>query len=1131
MPPIRRNSHPLQRSGVSQTQRLLKALTPDFVRVDERSTADLLLFAKEYGRYLTYYNRADQPSGTWQPFMQWDVSAILATLANTNGIAYRKVVEEAILAKVRNQTPQLSDDLVKQHFFQLFAFLFTLTQRLDDQYRQLPTDLVFREYLGGVITGSLQEPFKKLKAYYDWCQHDTLLLPGLALATSLELLNPEAALGQLSPIWTDGADAVVPVLVGTGVEKLRNLASHTLFVAQINSFFRTLAQVSVQAGRSLEMTLDQWPTHTPHYALFLTFLKLFRYSQAQLNTFTARHLDFYYNQVLRLPHRPAQPDAVYLTFELAKQVETHVLNRHTVFKAGKNADGQELFYRTTSDVVLNQAVIKELKAVYVDNTPTEKAVYASPIANSADGKGGKLLPGQAWPTFGNTSRDRAEIGFAVASSQLYCQGGERALTIQFSDNAGLIDIDFGLFDILLTTDKGWWSVPSAKIIQGRSYTGGVILKLDGNDPAIVSFNAKLHNGTFKTAFPIARFVCKEPMQPQSLFGLRFTTIVIYANVTGLKKFSLSNDFGPLDAAKPFQPFGGIPKVGAGFVVGSQELFQKSSNMDIGGAYLTNEWDLSDQPELKTEFIKVSYLNGGQWVKHPVEGERKSKGNPIEFRNPFPIEPDFSADTPLTTTANRGFVRFETTDDFGHGTYPQQLVAAALANPAHLPAAPYVPTIKSLSLNYIFAKTYDFSTATDGAECQFFHLTPFGTSRPKPAPTVSLMPQFSDEGELYIGIENLRPAQSLLVQLAEGSADPALNRTEVAWSFLTNEGWQPFARPDLYDGTDDLTHSGLVQCVVRETATTESTLLPAGLHWLKISVPQRRGAVCQVVGIHPQAVRAVLSDHLNQNVVYQQPVPAKTIGKAVISDPALKKIDQPYDSFGGRAVESDDRYSARVSERLRHKQRGITIWDYERLVLEQFPGIYKVKCLNHSRIDSDVAPGYVLLVPLRDTRRQAAADPFRPVVDLATLDAIRTYLKRFVSAHTRLDVKNAVYEQVKFTFNVKFFDDPLIDPDVYRKKLDQSLRQFLAPWAYDVGRDIEFGGKITKSVVLNFVEEQPYVDYLSCFRMDHYVENVLYQPDVEDAEATTARSVLTSFGNGDLGHTVNILTTDSEPCDC
>src|SRR5690349_11389308 len=69
-------------SGTSQAQRALEALSASYAKVDERSTADLILFAKKYGAYLNYYGANNAYSGDWGTFMSKDISVTIATLQN-----------------------------------------------------------------------------------------------------------------------------------------------------------------------------------------------------------------------------------------------------------------------------------------------------------------------------------------------------------------------------------------------------------------------------------------------------------------------------------------------------------------------------------------------------------------------------------------------------------------------------------------------------------------------------------------------------------------------------------------------------------------------------------------------------------------------------------------------------------------------------------------------------------------------------------------------------------------------------------------------------------------------------------------------------------------------------------------
>ena len=43
--------------------------------------------------------------------------------------------------------------------------------------------------------------------------------------------------------------------------------------------------------------------NSPHFVLFVAFLKLFKYAQDEINKITKKHLDFYYRDVLHLTEK------------------------------------------------------------------------------------------------------------------------------------------------------------------------------------------------------------------------------------------------------------------------------------------------------------------------------------------------------------------------------------------------------------------------------------------------------------------------------------------------------------------------------------------------------------------------------------------------------------------------------------------------------------------------------------------------------------------------------------------------------------------------------------------------------------------------------------------------------------
>ena len=55
---------------------------------------------------------------------------------------------------------------------------------------------------------------------------------------------------------------------------------------------------------------------------------------------------------------------------------------------------------------------------------------------------------------------------------------------------------------------------------------------------------------------------------------------------------------------------------------------------------------------------------------------------------------------------------------------------------------------------------------------------------------------------------------------------------------------------------------------------------------------------------------------------------------------------------------------------------------------------------------------------------------------------------------------------------------------YKLELNDAVVRFLTPWSHPGGVDISFGGKWHKSSIIDFVEEQSYVDYITDVEMFH-----------------------------------------------
>jgi hypothetical protein len=174
------------------------------------------------------------------------------------------------------------------------------------------------------------------------------------------------------------------------------------------------------------------------------------------------------------------------------------------------------------------------------------------------------------------------------------------------------------------------------------------------------------------------------------------------------------------------------------------------------------------------------------------------------------------------------------------------------------------------------------------------------------------------------------------------------------------------------------------------------------------------------------------------------------------------------------------------------------------VLENFPSVYKVKCLNHTSTDFELAPGSVRIIPIPDLRNKNIYDIYQPRVSRNLLTEIQDYLDGLHGFHVDCKAENPIYEEVQFEFKIKFHER--YDPKTYVKILNDDLKKYLSPWAFEDFAEVRFGGALYKSHVIAFIEERPYVDFITDFKM-YNLE--LGMKDNDAIVADNSRAILTS----------------------
>jgi hypothetical protein len=1190
------NTDPLKlvREGTDQDGRFPKALDPAYAPVNERGVAHNMVFAQSYTALLKYFDQAGGESGDWTPFFNDDVSVLLATPAIEDVQAY-KTSTQSWFDYLNDMENQAKPSELKERFGFLYGSVASLAQRLDSLKHALPPEVALKGALQNLIRTQLAPAFQRLIAYYK---------AGIALglvddaAPPVEILRcPAVSFGSvlnagasasLSDAWSGGLpwaayaggvaqDASVYGDPASVFVRINHCSTHTLFRSVFDQFLKVFTRVVGEAKAALDDTLTKRDTHVPHYALFLAFLRLFEYARASGNTLTQRHLDFYYRVVLGLREKSAQPGRAHLLVELAKQTSSRDFKPGELFKAGKVDQGKDAFYANENDFVANQAKVAALRTLYRHgdepvgaSTLHKGRLYASPAANSDDGRGAPLTSADgSWhPFFNKIYADgalddirmpKADIGFAVASHYLLMAEGTRwiILTVTVSGYAGSVWdgvwSNVGQFNLgddvscFLTTAKGWLEKQALLFFPASADTFYLVIEVGGGDAPIVPYSAKTHGYAFQTDLPMLLVKPKQdetrPYAYPKFQDVAVASVGLFVYVVGLKSLAASNDFGPLDTSKPFQPFGASPVSGSSLIIGSKEVFQKKlTHASVVLNWLTAPAIYPSSASLPT--VGIDFLSAGGWEGTsiaPVSVAGTSYGLNSDLDKPVLDEPDFTPNAFYGTQSRYGFVKLRLNGDFGQAAYQSALISylrkdAGATDPGSKP--PAGPTASSLSMAYIAESAPLVLNTSDednyqNRPGQFFHLTPFGAAEQHPYLSgrdhVHLFPQFefqrdkktlSSEAEFYIGISGLVPPQnlSLLFQVVDGTANPLAEKPDphIDWSYLRRNEWIEFGKDEVQDATDELLNSGIVTLAVPRDATKDNTVLPSGLFWIRAAVNDKSDAVCRLQLVAAQAMQAVFTDRGNSASFSAAPLPAGTLSKLDKPDPAVKSVAQPFPSFGGQGAEQRTAFYRRVSERLRHKNRAIDLWDHERLILEAFPQIYKVKCLNHTQFEPsesgagiyrELAPGHVTIVTIPNLQAQSLRDPLKPFTSLGLLEDIKAFLEERTSCFAQLHVKNPQFEEVRVRFSLRLLEG--FDETYCLKLLQQAITRFLSPWAFAAGGKPSFGGKIYKSVLINFVEEQPYVDYVTDFQLFHDIGGVQGSVDLNEVEGSRAVSILVS----------------------
>ncbi|MBL7780633.1 MAG: hypothetical protein JNM22_05395 [Saprospiraceae bacterium] len=1149
-------TYPLQRDGHSQQQRDLEARMPSYAPVEGRNVLELLYFWGQYANVVLHYDTKGVQRN-WSAFFENSVPFRLAEIYQFDAEKWWTSYQGFRDKTTANSTDGL--ELLMGHLFGAFEqhqnwhrVLSADTSDVSQAVHNLTaTNLRFilHEYIG--VFHVLEQRFQLLAL------HD----PGIFTSNStIWQLGPDESEYKDAALNAKIGNRVT--ILPHLLPRLDRMAE-ILYKSQL-----AVKQAFPVKEADMEALIVRDGYHDPMIGLMLAFLELFRTVQQDFNRLTQRHLDYFYNQVLQIWAAEHVPDMTHLIFELAKNIpDKYSLPAETAFKDGKDSLQAEIIFNSIDELVLNRATVAQTRTLFMGQPQqaagSDKCPPVVLPANVDIGKPYVLSPAQGdYPALGRGLQGTdtlGRMGFVITSPVLRMAEGKRMVTIlfTFTNNHGLPSNVLHLIKARLTLKDKWLDVPLTNAIADENTITIKFTLTEDVKPIEALPDPKLN--LYGGAEPLAEFLfeMKDPGFNDFYQRLKtnpLTEIKVNTNITGVKnQLILKNDEGALNGKKSFQPFG---------IAASNNFYV--SHPDFNGKKITNldfkfSMDQKARPaDLYTTYrlyptgfnkdnvLLDSWTAYDNFSKIDVE-QTDLRLFPTSFTSVDDLSMLHVGTDIFFTEANAGVLLKIKGDPFLHDTYPLVLgkqsnaakifpnnrigdayyhqkgtsnywqgsslpgttsVNSALYEVPFPEGGPYNPVFESFSINY----------DAEAFPTSFIQLLPFadstetlvlGQQAPSSQEPVSLVPFISQEGQLLIGIRNAPPNGNLalLFQFSEYTGNPDLELPTIQWSVLIDGGaWRPLQKDvDYVDDTQGFVQSGIIRFELPGDISLNNSILPSGQCWLRASVEENSAAFDHLLGIHAQAVKTVFKPSPANDLKRLDTIlEAGKLKKFVQETAAISKVEQPYPAFGGKSAEAPEAYYRRVSEHLRHKGRAVNLWDYEALVLQEFPQIYKVKCLNHTLglrgmpADFEFLAGHVTLVVVPDVRQLKKSQRDQPKANQNLLKDIKLFLQERISPFVRLEVLNPRYETIDTNFKVQF--SPFKDYAYYKELLTAEIKDFLSPWRTDPPADIQFGGEMFRSSIIRFVEERTYVDYLTDFTMNG-------NPDIKSVQALTARSVL------------------------
>ena len=864
----------------------------------------------------------------------------------------------------------------------------------------------------------------------------------------------------------------------------------------------------------------------PAQALLYTFLRQLHDTAEQLNRRWEDVAFWYCFDVLGLTPLPPEKHKVCLQFT-KNTAATLRLNKGLGFRLKDNPDSP--VYRLTSDVVLQNAAIENVRSVYFEQ---EKNIFpAAKLSFVTSLRVENLLSGNAQEKamFGSSEskKDVHPLGFMLVSPTLLLREGKRTVTLTFEPEDSR-DAEYRLneiveqltesnlrsaeiaeyllfhriFDLRFSTAEGWETVESYTVKRENAC---LVLKLTLPEdfPATAACCEELHQLCADFPALMVTLNLDAWLYPYSwLKLLPIKKIRIATAVEGVNNVMVYNDLGKVDCAKPFAPFGINTEKGAWMAVGSYEMAVKNTqSFDVHlrwGQLPAHAQGMKGHYAAYGEGIdnasfrvKARYLSDYQWKdcgeyplfgaapNAPLTAETVFRGIDLKKMPAARLPEDLYEYTIHAKTGFAGFILTAPGMGFGEKRYrtlfSNHILKKTLAKNIPFlkkerpePNAPVSPLIERITLSYTAEETLDLRQRSSG-QTAFYHISPFGNRRVLPATdnrAVTPVYTTSVDAGLLVQLSGVKKgcALSLYFDFNRSSREVTLEgMPQVKWRLGNGYLWEDIPDSGIAeDKTSSFLVDGFVKICLPDTIGSQ-LFDEQGRIWL-----------CAAIEKNEAAIPSLRKIYLNTGEAETEHSPAgqrrQLSGREWEPEEAIAGLTGCLSvaSYHARSSESRDESLLRLSEYASHRGKAVTARDYERMTLQAFPNIAKVKCLVMNEKKNTVV---LAVIPKRSSR--AGAERQKPMASSRLLLKIEQHFAGRTPAQVRcVDAVNPLYEEVMVRCRVCF--KKRYSSALYRAILSDLLDSRIAPWQKTSGVP-SFGDSLDVEDIRQAIRQEEYVD--------------------------------------------------------